>query len=295
MARLDEFIRNLVDYGLEYFELYYGVYRAQVTRNDDPEGQARVRVKVPALAMPDDAAVPHWAYPMVSGYPVGEGKGDYKVPDVGDYVFVMFEGGKVHSPLYYPGGWFARGEKPDEFETPDDRGFKTSSGHVFRTRDAGGDESLLVRHKGGTQVEVNSAGAVLMETQAGDKLELDTQGDALFKHASGSQILMDLTGLKVEAKNAAGATITLDGPNATVESAAQVTLKCTRLVLNGAASVELGGGAISPLIKGDTFVAWLGTFVAWAAAHVHVPLTPPIAPPPPPPIPAFLSLISKTV
>lgn len=295
MANFSEFLKNLVDYGLEYFELYYGVYRAQVTRNNDPDEQGRVRVKVPALSMPNDAEVPHWAYPIATGYPIGEGKGDYKVPDVGDYVFVMFEGGRIYSPLYYPGGWFARGEKPSEFETPEDRGFKTTSGHVFRTRDASGDESLLIRHKGGTQVEVNSKGAVLLETQAGDKLELDTQGDALLRHSSGSQILMDKIGATIEAKNASGTSVTLNGPNATVESAAQVTLKCQRLVLNGAASVELGGGAISPLIKGDTFVAWLGTFVAWAAAHVHVPLTPPIAPPPPPPIPAFLSLISKTV
>jgi len=289
-----DFLLKLFEFGLEYFELYYGFYRAEVVDNEDPNNQGRVKLKVPMLNMPSDKSLPHWAYPVISGNPSGQGKGDYRVPEVGDFVWVAFEGGKVATPLYFSGGWFAKNEVPEDFEGIYDRGFKSTSGHLVRFRDKDGEESVTLRHSGGTQADINSDGAVTVETQKGDRLVIDTEGDALLKHRTGTLLKFGKSGSSVELASSQGTKLSFDGPNVTVESGAQVTLNCPRLVLNGTTSIELGKGAIHPLIKGDVFMSWLGAFVAWAGIHNHTPGSPPVAPPPPPPIASFLSLISKT-
>ena len=70
---------------------HYGVYRAVVVNNDDPENRLRLKVRVPNLT--GDLVI-GWVWPMLSSI---DGSA---VPRPGQQVFVMFEGGDLDYPMW---------------------------------------------------------------------------------------------------------------------------------------------------------------------------------------------------
>ena len=76
---------------------YFGVYRATVLSNADPEQRYRLQVDVPAVP----AASGEWAMPSIP-YPTGT----VVLPPVGALVWVQFEGGDPSYPLWT--GWAPR-------------------------------------------------------------------------------------------------------------------------------------------------------------------------------------------
>ena len=68
---------------------FYGLYRAIVIAADDPLGQRRLRVKVPAVL--GDVTV--WALACIPA-------GGRAVPRAGAAVWVQFEGGDQASPVW---------------------------------------------------------------------------------------------------------------------------------------------------------------------------------------------------
>lgn len=68
----------------------YGVYRAVVTGVKDPTNSGRVRVKAPQVA---GNAELQWAEPANPGAPV---------PAANSVVWVMFNGGYINKPIYFP-------------------------------------------------------------------------------------------------------------------------------------------------------------------------------------------------
>ena len=90
-----------------------GIYRARVENNQDSTRSGRVQVRVPQLHGTEGSSnyletsgLP-WATPVT---PVGSGydHGSLMVPDIGDYVFVLFENGDRSTPIYL-GGCFGQG------------------------------------------------------------------------------------------------------------------------------------------------------------------------------------------
>lgn len=86
-------------YGLEDCGLYYGIYRAQVVRNDDPSSVGRVVVLCPQVH--NTTAPEIWAWPKFNGM--------WRIPDVGDWVYVQFDHGRAEYPMY-GGGWWGTGD-----------------------------------------------------------------------------------------------------------------------------------------------------------------------------------------
>jgi len=79
----------------------FGVYRGRVEYNQDPLKLGRIKVRVPLLHgeydnTPLDKI--RWAWPA---FPIES----YQVPEVGDYVWVAFEGGDPDYPVYF-GQWY---------------------------------------------------------------------------------------------------------------------------------------------------------------------------------------------
>lgn len=70
-----------------------GVYRATVVDNNDPESRLRLRVRVPALT--GDAVV-GWVWPCLPAV----APADVVLPQPGDGVWVMFEGGEPDYPVW---------------------------------------------------------------------------------------------------------------------------------------------------------------------------------------------------
>lgn len=83
-----------------------GIYRARVEDITDPEKIGRVRVRVPQFHGTTENGLKSselpWATPItITG--TGYDHGSILVPDIGDYVFVMFENGNRSTPVYLGG------------------------------------------------------------------------------------------------------------------------------------------------------------------------------------------------
>jgi uncharacterized protein involved in type VI secretion and phage assembly len=143
------FFENLLFYGLEFFNKYYGCYRGDVTRNDDPQNRGRIQVIVPTVGHTIPINV--WVDPAFAG--AGTNRGMFWPPEVGDSVRVWFEGGDASKPCGYLGGWFGTADVPSEFATtdqgqefkvPEKRGFITRGGHSLVFNDTEGEQSLEI-------------------------------------------------------------------------------------------------------------------------------------------------------
>ena len=71
---------------------YFGLYRATVTDTDDPQGQSRIQVTIPAVS-----ATVQWAMVCL---PYVVNSSTAQLPGVGSAVWVAFEGGDASRPVY---------------------------------------------------------------------------------------------------------------------------------------------------------------------------------------------------
>ena len=118
-----------------------------------------------------------WAIPM---YPIWEGSGDgigyFAVPDIGTYVYVMFEQGSMYQPIYL--GEASTGTKglPAERTTnyPNRKVLKTSSGITFYVDDIA--KHIKVVHPTGTYILVDTTGKV--QVNAVDDVDVTTLKNA---------------------------------------------------------------------------------------------------------------------
>ena len=96
---------------------YFGLYMGSVVDRNDPQGDGRVRVKIPGII--DDRSA--WARPRGGGY---TNWGIVKVPPPEADVYVQFINGDLDQPTYEPADMGNRGkdgsrEMFKEFEDPD--------------------------------------------------------------------------------------------------------------------------------------------------------------------------------
>jgi uncharacterized protein involved in type VI secretion and phage assembly len=86
---------------------YYGVYRATVVNNVDPQQMGRIQVTVPDAGGLTPST---WAMPCA---PVtGRQSGVYVVPAIGSGVWIQFEQGDPDYPVWMGGWWGSAAEVP---------------------------------------------------------------------------------------------------------------------------------------------------------------------------------------
>jgi uncharacterized protein involved in type VI secretion and phage assembly len=85
-----------------------GLYRADVMDNRDPEKLGRLKVRF-ALA---EAAATAWAKACL---PPAQMHAPFVPPDVGDPVWIMFEGGDPYSPVWLGCAWTAGTSNPPAY------------------------------------------------------------------------------------------------------------------------------------------------------------------------------------
>ncbi len=130
----------------------FGKYRGLVSDVSDPDGMCRIRATVPAVYGEQDSP---WAMPSVPF--AGPRHGLVLLPEVGDGVWIEFEGGDISRPIW-SGCWWASGQRPSP-EGEKIRLLATSAGHqVVVDEDA--DEIRLV-HPGGAEVKLSSSEILL--------------------------------------------------------------------------------------------------------------------------------------
>ena len=105
---LNKFVKGLkIDYSC--------FYRGIVVDNFDPERKGRVKVRIPQIYGVDtktqyfvpSSSIP-WAVCAIS--PAGNDSGTFLPPNIGDTVFVTFEGGDPSHPMYFGGIYTVRRE-----------------------------------------------------------------------------------------------------------------------------------------------------------------------------------------
>lgn len=121
---IDDYMGSLRDpnKGLE------GIYRARVESNQDPLQIGRVQIRVPMLHGFPGSGIPNsslpWAYPstMSAGY----GYGTFIVPEVGEYVFVIFEDSDKSKPVYIGSSFGSGASSPKLYGSADGTGVWSS-------------------------------------------------------------------------------------------------------------------------------------------------------------------------
>lgn len=80
------------------------LYRGIVLDNKDPMNLGRCRIKVPSIHGNRDVPVNFYPWSRgISVLPVNSNSGSSYVPEIGDIVWVLFEGGDKDSPVYFGG------------------------------------------------------------------------------------------------------------------------------------------------------------------------------------------------
>ena len=91
--------------------LFYGVYPALVTDLQDPDGQGRVKIRLPWTPDTGSGRYEQWA--RLAVLMAGAGRGTWFIPDVDDEVLVAFEGGNPARP-YVVGALLNGKDQPPE-------------------------------------------------------------------------------------------------------------------------------------------------------------------------------------
>ena len=154
---------RLMLHGLEYFSLYYGIYRGKVISNDDPatpgvvDPQGRLRVQVRAVGDTED--ISRVAYPIFSF--AGAGFGFKNLPPVDSFVYVVFESGRLDAPLWL-GGWYAQDQMPAELAAAESFGWVTPGGHKLLLDEQEGQAFVRLEHRNGAQLRLDKDGNVFV-------------------------------------------------------------------------------------------------------------------------------------
>lgn len=257
-------------------EKRYGKYRGIVIDNNDPQKRGRLKLRIPSVLADQDT---DWALPCLpyGGY---DQQGMFMVPDVDAQVWVEFEEGDIHRPIWVGTFWQQESDVPEDAakEEPTTRLIRTHAGHILQFDDEDGEERFRLFHPADAEMIIDSNGSISLTDASGAVLKLDAENsEIIIEDANGNILTMNGSGTKVEDAN--GHIIEM--------AAAGITVEATKIVVKGS-QVHLGDEGGEPLIKGQSF---LGMF----ATHVHT-VAPAVGGPTSPPIPqGEMSTLSTTV
>lgn len=148
MTAYQQFKRDLIEWGLEWFGLYYGSYAATVVDNDDPDNRGRIKVACPEIYGSNE--YDKWVFPR--GIFSGKKIGMHFMPQKGDKVWLTFRGGKPEYPLWEYGWWLDGGSI--EGAAKDVYIIATPKGHTWVIDEA--NSKIYFSYKDGKAVEITN-------------------------------------------------------------------------------------------------------------------------------------------
>jgi len=198
----------------------YGVYPALVTDINDPDGQGRVKVRLPWL--PDDSGGYNvWA--RIATLMAGRDRGSWFIPDVDDEVLVAFEAGDPRRPYVFGALWNGVDTPPESMD---------GAGNNFI-------KSITSR---------NGVKVTLDDQDGQEKLILETPG--------GQKITLQDGPGQVEIRDSNGNSITLSASGVSVVAAAKVTVQASTVEVSaGMVTVNAGMSKFSGVVQCDTLIS----------------------------------------
>jgi uncharacterized protein involved in type VI secretion and phage assembly len=198
--------------------LFYGVYPAQVSDNQDPDNQGRVKVKLPWSPDAGGAAYETWA--RLATLMAGGDRGSWFVPDVGDEVLVAFEGGHPRRPYVVGALWNGQDAPPEQMDQQNNV------------------KTILSRR--GVRITLD-------DTSGAVKLRLETPG--------GHRVVLDDGQLSVTIQDSNGNSARLDTGGITVTAVDQAKISCVTAELDAATvTVNAGMSTFSGVVQCDALI-----------------------------------------
>jgi uncharacterized protein involved in type VI secretion and phage assembly len=175
---------------------YYGVYVGLVTDVQDPNGQGRVRVRLPWTT--DPAGDPFELWARVATLMAGVDRGTWFIPEQEDEVILAFEGGCPWSPIVVGAVWNGVDNPPESMDRNNNiRSITSRSGIKVTFDDSDGAVQFKVETPGGQTITCQDTPASIELSDAnGNQVTLETSGITL---TTSTNVTINATTLKVSA------------------------------------------------------------------------------------------------
>ena len=248
----------MIDKSNPYKSDLHKTFLGEVMEVEDPLFKGRIKVKV--FGKFDDIPVEDmpWSHPgMNSTGGSVTGGGFFSVPKVGSIVSIKFDQGNIYHPEY-----FCNQEISDEVKAEIEGSYANAHVLVYDTITDGSLKVFFTEEKG------------LMLDFKESQINIKPDKSIIIQNASGDGILEMLDDGTMNITQANMINITTD---------ADINVVCQNLIVDHAASVELGAGATEHLVLGEKMMSLFN-------AHQHIGnLGAPTSPPTKPMTPAELS------
>lgn len=198
---------------------WYGVVPAEVSGINDPDGQGRIKVKLPWS--PDAGGEGYEAWARLATLFAGRDRGSWFLPEVGDEVLVAFEQGDPRRPYVLGGLWNGKDHPPAAV--------------------TGGANNLkVIKSRRGVTVTLD-------DSEGQERLKLETPGGQ-------SITLKDGPG-KIEISDSNGNTMTFEAAGITITATAKVTINAPQTSVSaGIVKVDAGMSKFSGVVQSDTVI-----------------------------------------
>lgn len=198
----------------------YGVYPAVVVDIADPDGQGRVKVRLPWA--PDSQGSSYEAWARLATMMAGNNRGSWFIPDVDDEVLVSFEAGNTRRPYVVGMLWNGRDSAPESMDGSGNNNIKS------------------IRSRNGVKITLD-------DSDGQEQMKLETPGGQ-------SMTLKDGPGF-VEIMDSNGNFIKMESSGITVNTPAKVTVNAgTVEVTAGMVTVNAGLSKFSGVVQADTVI-----------------------------------------
>ena len=199
---------------------FYGVYVALVTDVADPDGQGRVKVRLPWSPDSEGSAYEVWA--RIATMMAGNDRGSWFIPDVNDEVLVAFEAGDTRRPYMVGALWNGQDAPPESMDS------------------SGNNNIKKLRSRNGVQITLD-------DSDGQEKLILETPG--------GQRITLEDGPGKVEVVDSNGNSVTMEAAGITVTASAKVTINAATVEVSaGMVTVNAGMSKFSGVVQADTVI-----------------------------------------
>ncbi|MGA1839271.1 MAG: phage baseplate assembly protein V [bacterium] len=216
--RLDKLLYSRTPSGLGGH--FFGVYPALVLDIVDPNGQGRIKVKLPWS--PDTQGSSYEVWARLATMMAGNNRGTWFIPDVDDEVLVIFEAGDPRRPYVIGSLWNGKDTPPEEMDN------------------AGNNYPKTIRSRNGIRITMD-------DTDGRESLTLETPGGQTI-------ILKDGPG-SVELKDSNGNTIKMEPSGINVNAASKVTINASTIEITaGMVTVNAGMSKFSGVVQASVFI-----------------------------------------
>lgn len=156
----------------------YGVYVAQVIDIKDPDGQGRIKIKLPWS--PDGSDGEYQAWARLATMMAGSNCGTWFIPHVDDEVLIAFSAGDARHPFVIGSLWNGQDQPPEAMDGAGNNYLKTihsRNGVRVSFNDQDGQEKLTLETPGGQKVELKDGpGGITLEDSNGNSIKLGPSG-----------------------------------------------------------------------------------------------------------------------